>query len=213
MIVFFIYTDDINENLLQDHLHAFLYDVRHCYQGDRDVVLVNNCLSDYCREYNGIRKYEVSSNNVYYSFNYLITDVVLDMIIIKFFINKKDRNRKDVYNPYINFLNYFYSLVMDSFEEVLGKIKFNKLKRGIINCSIDNFRYNYLWFEGFSIDYSKMSKSKREKEFMHIMDYIYNYMDYKEYFDMKRKYEEMAKGDKRLIYHYHYDDYPEEIIW
>lgn len=92
-------------------------------------------------------------------------------------------------------------------------IKFNKIKRCITDCYIDSYRYNHLWFEMISINYIKMIKSKREKEFMHVMSYIYDYMEYKEYFDMKMQYEELSKKEKYLISNYHFNDYPEEIIW
>lgn len=95
----------------------FLYEVNNCYQSDKNVAIVDNKLSNYDKKFGENRKYKANSN---YSFNYFIIDVVLDMIIIKYFIRNKERKEKDVYNYYINFLNYFYSLVMDSFEEVLS---------------------------------------------------------------------------------------------
>lgn len=58
-----------------------------------------------------------------------------------------------------------------------------------------------------------MTKSQRKKEFMHVMDTIYNYMEYKEYFEMKKDLEKECEEKKCTLDNLYHEEYPEEIIW
>lgn len=201
------------EYTMQNHLYAFLYDVRHAYQGDREAILVDNYMQDYKRKWLEIRKKDVTEHNVYYCFNYLLPDIFLDMVLIKHFIRNFDKKVNDVYNPYINMVNYFYSLVLHSLENMLTETKFNKIKKGLLESVVTDSMFIPQWFEIISIDYSKMTKKQREKEFMHIMDAIYNYSDYEDYLKMKIDIEKLCKEKNCLLDDLHYEDYPEEIEW
>ena len=201
------------EYTMQNHLYGFLYDVRHAYQGDREAILVDNYLQDYKRKWLEIRKKDVTEHNVYFCFNYLLPDIFLDMVLIKHFIRKVDKKVNDVYNPYINMVNYFYSLVLHSIENILTEIKFNKIKKGLLESVVTDSIFIPQWFEIISIDYSKMTKKQREKDFMHIMDAIYNYSDYEDYLKMKIDIEKLCKEKNCSLDDLHYEDYPEEIEW
>ena len=201
------------EYTMQNHLYGFLYDVRHAYQGDREAILVDNYLQDYKRKWLEIRKKDATEHNVYFCFNYLLPDIFLDMVLIKHFIRKVDKKVNDVYNPYINMVNYFYSLVLHSLENMLTEIKFNKIKKGLLESVVTDSIFIPQWFEIISIDYSKMTKKQREKEFMHIMDAIYNYSDYEDYLKIKMDIEKLCKEKNCSLDDLHYEDYPEEIEW
>ena len=201
------------EYIMQNHLYGFLYDVRHAYQGDREAILVDNYLQDYKRKWLEIRKKDATEHNVYFCFNYLLPDIFLDMVLIKHFIRKVDKKVNDVYNPYINMVNYFYSLVLHSIENILTEIKFNKIKKGLLESVVTDSIFIPQWFEIISIDYSKMTKKQREKEFMHIMDAIYSYGDYEDYLKMKIDIEKLCKEKNCSLDDLHYEDYPEEIEW
>ena len=54
----------IGEYTMQNHLYGFLYDVRHAYQGDREVELIDNSLDKYKREYFNLKENEVTDKNV-----------------------------------------------------------------------------------------------------------------------------------------------------
>lgn len=205
--------NSLGEYIMQNHLYGFLYDVRHAYQGDREAILVDNYLQDSKRKWLEIRKKDVTEHNMYFCFNYLLPDIFLDMVLIKFFIMNIDKKVNDVYNPYINMVNYFYSLVLHSLEKLLTEIKFNKVKKGLLESVVTDRIFIPQWFEIISIDYSKMTKKQREKEFMHIMDAIYNYCDYEDYLKMKIDLEKLCKEKNCSLDDLHYEDYPEEIEW
>ena len=54
------------EYIMQNHLYGFLYDVRHAYQGDREIKLIDNNLQEDKRQWHGIKKKDVTSKNMYY---------------------------------------------------------------------------------------------------------------------------------------------------
>lgn len=201
------------EYTMQNHLYGFLYDVRHAYQGQRGAILIDNDINDNTREWFKFKKKDITDKNICFCFNYLLPDVFLDMILIKYFIRKVDKKVNDIYNPYINMVNYFYSLVLHSLEELLTEIKFNKVKKGLLESAVTDSIFIPQWFEIISIDYAKMTKKRREKEFMHIMDTIYNYGDYEDYLKMKIDMERLCKEKNCRLDDLHYEDYPKEIEW
>ena len=203
---------NINEYMIQNHLYCFLYDLRHAYQGQREAILVRNNLDDYTRENFNFKKKDITDKNVYFCFNYLLTDLLLDMVLIKYFIRKIDKKENDIYNPYVNMVNYFYSLVLQSLEDILTEVKFNEIKNGLLKSIVTDDTYIPQWFEIISIDYINMTKSKREKEFMHIADSIYNYIDYDEYYVMKKRIEKICNEKNCNLSQLHYN-YPEKIKW
>ena len=203
----------IGEYTMQNHLYGFLYDVRHAYQGDREVELIDNNLDKYKREYFNLKENEVTDKNVCFSFNYLLPDLLLDMVLIKYFINKVCKKENDIYNPHINMVNYFYSIVLYSLLEMLTKIKFNKVKKGLLESVVSDRIFFPQWFELITVDYAKMTKEKRQKEFMHIADAIYDYGHYKDYCDMKLDIQKLCEEKNCTLDDIQYDNFPEKIEW
>ena len=206
-------TSNIGEYMMQGHLYGFLYDVRHAYQGDREAILISNFMSDNSRQWFGFKKKEITDKNVCYCFNYLLPDLILDMILIKHFISKVDKKDNNEYNPYVNMVNFFYSLVLHALGEFLTERRFNKVKKSLLEAHMYTNAFIPQWFEIISIDYAKMTKSQREKELMHIIDYICNYIDYEDYYAMKKRMEKICEEEKCTLDDIHYDDYPKEIDW
>lgn len=214
-INYLIHGDAINiqEFTMQNHLYGFLYDLRHAYQGQRGLVLIDNNLNDYTREWLDFKKKDVTDKNAYFCFNYLLPDLILDMVLIKYFIQKIDKKINNIYNPYINMVNYFYSIVLHSLEDLLTEIRFNKVKKGLLEAFITDKTFIPQWSETISLDYANMTKKQREKEFMHIVDAIYNYGYYEDFYEMKLEIEKLCKERNCTLDDLHYDGYPEEIEW
>ena len=175
---------NIGEYTMQNHLYGFLYDVRHAYQGQRGMELVDNYLSDSTREWFNVKEKEVTDKNVCFCFNYLLTDLLLDMVLIKYFIYRVDKKENDIYNPHINMVNFFYSIVLNALTGLLTETRFNKVKNGVLDSVVSDKIFIPQWFEIISLDYANMNKGQRKKEFMHMADAIYNYGDYEDYLKM-----------------------------
>lgn len=203
----------IQENMMQDHLYGFLYDVRHAYQCSREFKIIENGLSNEDREYFGIKKSCVTNNNLYYNFNYMLPDLVEDIILIKYFIKKISKKENNIYNTFINNINLFYGQVIESFKELVTPIQYNKIKNNILNSYIEKKLFIPQWFEIISIDYANMNKNGRKKELIHMLDKIYNYIDYEDYHKMKQELEKECEKNNETLDDIHYEGYPDEIVW
>ena len=201
------------EDSMQLHSYGFLYDLRHAYQGDREYTLVDNNLSESKRKWFGIKKSAVTENNVYYSFNYILPELIVDAILINSFVNNMSKKDIDKYTAELNFVNYFYSLVIDSLHEFLSNAKINEIKKGLHNTIISSKTFIPQWYEDIAIDYMKMTKERRKKEFMSIVDKIYNYYNYGSYSMMKKALNKYCKENNCSLYDVELKDYPEEVIW
>lgn len=142
-------------------------------------------------------------------------DLILDIILIKTCIYKLDKDKVNGFNKYINMINFFYSLVVDSLSNVLTPIRFNKVRKGLEESVISEKIYIPQWFEDISMDYANMNKKKREKELMHVMDAIYNYYLYEAYLECKISVEKYCEEHGCCLGDVHNADktYPDEIVW
>ena len=69
-------------------------------------------------------------------------------------------------------VNYFYSKVLYSLLEMLTKIKFNKVKKGLLESVVSDRIFFPQWFELITVDYAKMTKEKRQYMTMVIIKII-----------------------------------------
>lgn len=201
------------EESMQNHIFGFLYEVRHCYQGDRDFKFVDNELRDEVRKYQKIPKKEISKNNLYYSFNYILTDLFTDMVLIKYFIMNIPKIEKNDYNPYLNNVKLFYSQILNLMQEILTLTKMKKLEKGLINTIISDKIFFPQWFDVITSDYLNQNKEKRVKELSKTLDAIYNYSDYIDYSKMKMEVEKYCNENNCLITNVSMCEYPDEIEW
>ena len=135
------------------------------------------------------------------------------MILIKYFIYRVDKKENDMYNPHINMVNFFYSIVLNALTGLLTETRFNKVKKGLLDSVISDKIFIPQWFEIISLDYANMNKEQRKKEFMHMADAIYNYGDYEDYLKMKIDMEKLCEEKNCTLDGLHYEDYPEDIEW
>ena len=203
----------IEENTMQNHLYGFLYELRHAYQGQREAILNDNALCDSSRQWLKLKKKDVTDNNVYYCFNYILPDLLHDMVLIKYFIRNIDKKESDYYNQHINIVNFFYSLILNRLSEILTPIRFNKLKKGMLESVICDTVYCPQWFEMISCDYINSNKQKRVKNFINMAMAIYDFWDYDDYIEFKKEMEKICKEKNCTFDDFHYGNYPEEIEW
>lgn len=169
-------------------------------------------MNEHIRERFEVQK-KVEDVNAYYYFNYPLVDLVLDMLLIKHFINfniSKKENHE--YNKDLNLVKYFYSLVLNSLKEILTPNRWDRIRKDIQKEKIIEKVFIPQWFEKILLDYIKMSKSKRQREIMHVLDEIIHYLDYDEYDLMLLDLEKISKEKNRSIDDFHYD-FPEKVEW
>lgn len=214
-IHFFIKDEPNNlmEESMQNHLFGFLYDVRHCYQGDRDFKIKDNELRKEIREFRKVSKKEVTDNNLYYSFNYVLTDIFTDMVLIKYFVLKISKSENNIYNIHLNNMRLFYSQVLELMNTILTPIKMKKLKKGLTDAMIIDKFFVPQWFDMITCDFLKQSKVNRIKELSKTLFEIYNYGYFDDYTKIKKEIEEYCKENNCKFTDVTMCEYPKEIEW
>ena len=202
------------KNLLEEnmrlHLLGFLYDLRHAYQGARDIRAVPNRLTNEEKEYYGIP--QLVTHDVLYSFDYVVPELIHDMLLFKHFTTKKSEEINE-YNTDYNMVMSFYSKVIDSLHEIISSDEIRNIKDILVNANINVDTYYPQWNWMISIDYIKMNKTKRKKEIINIIDKEIAYHNYDDYMEMKKKVEEYAVGNMCQITDVELEKYPYEIEW
>lgn len=69
------------------------------------------------------------------------------------------------------------------------------------------------WFIMIDIDYINMTKTKRQKELLHILDAICNYYLYEDYKELKKEIEQYAVEHNCNVTDITYGKYPDHIEW
>lgn len=199
------------EEEMRLHVLGFLYDLRHAYQGARYVKAVDNGLSDDQKEWCGIKK--SVKQDILYSFDYVVPELILDILIFKHFAYK-DKKIISEYDVNYNSVMTFYSEVIDSLSLIVTEAQLKKIKRLLSDSNISKKYFLRQWFENISKKYINMTKKKRQKEIMHVIDSTCNWYNYDEYDLIKKSVEKCAKEHNVPVTEIEYGEkYPREIKW
>ena len=192
------------------HILGFLYDLRHAYQRDRYVKTEDNRLTEEDKEFHGINK--SVKQNIILGFDYLVTDLILDILLFKHFA-VKNSNELNEFNPEYNIVNTFYSKVVFALTEIITPVQYKKIKKSLKEAVIHEKYYIRQWFLNIDIDYIRMNKTKRKREIIHIIDAICNWHSYDEYHEMREEIYKYAKDNNCRVTDIEYGEFPEEIEW
>lgn len=202
--------ENVFEEDMRLHILGFLYDLRHAYQGSRNIKAVDNGLSDEQKEYYGISK--SIKKDILYNFDYVVPELLTDVLLFKHFAKSKTKKMSE-YNTNYNSVITFYSKVIDALKEILTENQVKKVKKVLSESVITERNWLKQWFMIVSIDYLKMTKKKRQKEMMHVIEAICNSYLYDAYYRIKKEVEQYAKEHNINENEIEYGEYPEEIDW
>ncbi len=202
--------ENVFEEDMRLHILGFLYDLRHAYQGSRDIKAVDNGLSDEQKEYYGISK--SIKKDILYDFDYVVPELLTDVLLFKHFAKSKTKKMSE-YDTNYNSVITFYSKVIDALKEILTENQVKKAKKILSESVITERNWLKQWFMIVSIDYLKMTKKKRQKEMMHIIESICDSYLYDEYYIIKKEVEQYAKEHNINENEIEYGEYPQEIDW
>lgn len=188
--------------IIKNHLYGFLFELRHASQGDRDISFVQNFIGE-VHPQKKLSDIDYSEYNVYYSFNYFLVELVLDIVLIKCFVTKLNIEERNEYNVNLNLVDYFYSLALEALKKILTKEKFKLFKIQLSEAYINESTVAPYWFQKISHNYLMMNKGQRKSDISKILDLIINCNQYEEYkLDIE-------KGiDQEL-----FNDVPDDIEW
>ena len=202
--------ENIFEEDMRLHILGFLYDLRHAYQGSRNIKAVENGLSDEQKEYYGITK--STKKDILYDFDYVVPELLTDILLFKHFSKSKNKKLSE-YDTNYNSVMTFYSKVIDALQEILTENQVKRAKKRLSESSISERYWLKQWFMIVSIDYLKMTKNKRKREMMHIIESLCDSYLYDEYHQIKIEVEQYAKENNIIETEIEYGEYPEEIEW
>ncbi len=202
--------ENVFEEDMRLHILGFLYDLRHAYQGSRNIKAVDNGLSDEQKEYYGISK--SIKKDILYDFDYVVPELLTDVLLFKHFSKSKTKKMSE-YDTNYNSVITFYSKVIEALKEILTENQVKKVKKILSESVITERNWLKQWFMIVSIDYLKMTKKKRQKEMMHIIESICNSYLYDDYYRIKKEVEQYAKEHNINENEIEYGEYPEEIDW
>lgn len=134
-------SEDKTEDDMRLHILGFLYDLRHAYQGARNVTAVNNELNEETKEHFRIEK--SVKQDILYDFNYIIPELILDMTLFKYFVLKKFKRKLKEYDTNYNIVMAFYSKVIDSLKEMLTENRMQRVRKIISETVI----MEKMWFK------------------------------------------------------------------
>lgn len=202
--------EDIFEEDMRLHILGFLYDLRHAYQGSRNIKAVDNGLSDEQKKYYGISK--SIKKDILYDFDYVVPELLTDILLFKHFAKIKTKKMSEYDQNYNNVMT-FYSKVIDALQEILTENQVKKVRKILSGAVISEKYWLKQWFMMVSIDYLKMTKKKRQKEMMNVIELICDSYLYDEYYKVKKEVEEYAKENNIQKTEIAYGEYPEKIEW
>ena len=202
--------EDIFEEDMRLHILGFLYELRHAYQGSRNIKAVDNGLNDEQKQYYGISK--SIKKDVLYDFDYIVPELLTDILIFKHFARSKAKKLSE-YDTNYNGVMTFYSKVIDALQKKKKKKQVKKVKKLFSASYISERYWLRQWFMMVCTDYLKMTKNKRQNEMMHIITSICESYLYNEYHEIKNEVKEYAKENNIIETEVEYGEYPEEVEW
>lgn len=201
------------------------YDIRHAMQGDRDITMLENGLSEETMKFHSII---APRTNVYYSCNYFYPEMFFIMLALnellelRIKLNSKPKNCYSgalntmvIWDEAIVTIRIFQSAFMKCVKEVLSEASFTRWLN-IMNdnyCNINKIAGQFLDVQ--NINYLAMSKEQRKKKLSIIAKRIVE-------FEMNPDHKEITEIIGKAIAEYGCDknnirlegfDYPEEINW
>lgn len=170
---------------ISTRLLGLSYEIRHAFQGGRDITLEPNGITDSTLKNHSII---APKNNVYYSCNYLLPEMLVAILTINDLINLRMRliekpkgnyniseNKMVIWDPTINTLRNFQSAFYTCMKEVLTPTVFTRWL-GIMNkryhdmCNIEGYYIDLL-----NIKYLKMSPEIRKNKITNISKRLHEY--------------------------------------
>ena len=112
---------------------------------------------------------------------------------------------------------YMYDIYCEEYKKKIKRTKKSKksqkVKKLLSESPILEKYWLRQWFMMVSIDYLKMTKNKRKREIMHIIESLCDSYLYVEYQEIKKEVQEYAKENNINETEIEYGEYPDEIEW
>ena len=204
---------------LRIQILAFCYDLRHAKQGNREIELVENNMNNEIMKWHSII---IPTNNVYYKFNYILTQAIFVVYALNIFIDnykykkyKSSYYTKVVYDEDVNIVQEFQSKVIKAIVKILLEKNKKTFLKLFYNREFGTNRLVHQYLELIDCRYLAKNKEDRLKSIVNTTKRVIKYWDYQEYIDLEEELIEYAEENQCDIDNIRIDgiDYPEEIDW
>lgn len=200
------------------------YDIRHSYQGDREIVLMDNYMDEEKMKYHSII---TPNKNVYYKCNLLYPEMLYVTIALNELVKlrmkelSKKKSTYEIYNDKnvvwddtIAIIRNFQAQFVKCVKELLTERSFSMWLKYMNNAySIVAMYHQYL--DLLNVQYLNMTKEKRLKNFTKISKRIAEFDYDDEYYVIRKSINEVAKK-----YNCHHSElrlseleYPKSVVW
>lgn len=210
---------------ISTRLLGLSYDIRHAYQGDREIELVENNMDKETMKLHGKI---TSKHNVNYSCNYLYPEMffcmtaINDLIILRVkdltktkYIHSEMQHHKVIWDKTISVLRAFQSAFAECVKNIITERSYAIWLKEITrkNIFINGITSQYV--DIINIDYLKMSKEKRLKTFNSNTKQITQYYYSQEHEEISKAINKFAEENECDMDNVELSgiEYPEDIDW
>ena len=200
------------------------YDIRHAYQGDREVILMDNNMDDEKMKYHSVI---TNTKNVYYKCNLLYPEMLYVTIglneLIKLRMQELSKkkslyeitsDKNVIWDDTIAIIRNFQAEFAKCVKELLTDRAYSLWLKYMTNENHVHAMYHQ-YLDMLNIEYINMTKEKRLKNLTKISKRIAEYLDDDEYFSIRKSIDDAAKSHNCHRNELILRDmgYPELFVW
>lgn len=179
---------------------ALCYDLRHAKQGSREIELIPNNIDEEIMKWHSII---APTNNVYYKFNYILTQAIFVVYALNIFIDnhkykkyKSSYYTKAVYDEDINIVQEFQSKVIKEIVEILSEKNQKSFLKLLYDREFGTNRFIHQYLELIDCKYLMKNKEERLKSIVNTTKRVIKYWKYQEYIDLEQELMEYAEENQ-----------------
>lgn len=175
----------VDELIMCNRLLALCYDLRHAYQGSRNIEVVPGDVSQEAAEWQGI---EIPDKRVVLSVEVLYPEAMYELLVLDYLITRRHRQEKcDVdHEKSVSMVRLYLAKLLDAVGKVASKGRFSRIRK-IVSLGVWNLPAMYTqWVDILDCDYGMMSKKQRSEALSTIVRDLAEYSLHDDYRRMKR---------------------------
>lgn len=190
-----------DEQIMSTRLLALCYDIRHAYQGDRGIELVDSGMTENLAEWHHLPYVE---KNAVFSFNVLYPEAMYQLMALNYLIDRRKRMidkktssyvphaQESMLDPTICTVRSYQSRLMKGLRAVASKGRFSRIRDYAYAGYYSMSRVYGQWIDVINCDYALMTPKKRLEELSTVVRDIAECAYHDQYQDMVEKINERA---------------------
>lgn len=215
-----------NEQIMSTRLLALCYDIRHAYQGDRGVELVDSGMDERLAEFHHLPAVE---KNVAFSFNVLYPEAMYELMALNHLARRREgmltgagtaQTRRDqtgvpVLDPAICTVRHYESRVLMALETAASKGRYARILENVTENYYTVSALYTQWVDIINCDFARMSPKRRLEELSTVVRDMADFAHHGQYQELKADVDKHAEqfGCSREELEVPGLDFPETLKW